>query len=321
MNIVTAFKRRIVAPALYYSGFPFRSVQRGARNVIFNYHGVVEDSTRRINNRHLSKSQFEKDLNFFNKRFTVVPLKEIFEHPSKQNDGGKAKLAITFDDGFENNFKYAIPLLEKYNFPASIFVLSATLDDPLFVNWADLLDVIFAVKTPPKIDFLGLEFFRSDYGYYTRSIPIIALSDFIKDQGASRLEPLRQLARDLFSDGEVIKRFDDQVKLMDADQIRACGKNKLIEIGSHSRYHFNLGRIAVDLARLEMDNSKKELESVLQKEVLSIAYPDGDYTDDVKGLAADVGYTRQLAVDFRLASDPADLRIRQRFSYSNSTTH
>ncbi len=321
VRILTALKRRVVAPTLYYSGFPFRSIPNGPQNVIFNYHGVVDDFTPQINNRHLSKSQFEQDLKFFTKRFTVVPLNEIFEHPMKRHAGNKAKLAITFDDGYENNFRYAIPLLEKYNLPATIFVLSATVEDPFFVNWADMLDVMFATKAHHKIDFLGLEFFRSDSGYHTMSSPRISLAEFIKDQGISRLEPLKKLSRDLFSDQGLLARFRDHVKLMDVDQLRVCGKNKLIEIGSHSRNHFNIGRISADLAKFELENSKTELESLLQKDVLSIAYPDGDYSDDVKQLADDAGYRRQLAVNFQLASDPSDSRIRRRFSYSNSTTH
>jgi peptidoglycan/xylan/chitin deacetylase (PgdA/CDA1 family) len=319
--IVTSIKRGVIAPALYYSGFPFRLMADAASSVIFNYHGVVSDSTPRINNRHLSISQFEKDLIFFSKRFDVVPLSEIFDRPDFVPSGKRARVAITFDDGFENNFNYAIPLLEKYNFPASIFVLSATVDDPEFVNWADLLDVIFAAKLCSKIDFLGLEFFRSDVGYYTKSLPHIALSDFIKDQGGARLEPLKKLADEFSRNANAVTSFREQVKLMNADQLFKCSRSNLIEIGSHSKNHFNIGRIPIDLAKTELEDSRLTLERALNKEVLSIAYPDGDYTDNVKAIAEEVGYRRQLAVDFRLPSDTADVRIRRRFSYSNSTTH
>ncbi len=52
-------------------------------------------------------------------RIPVVPLAEI-----QRRDGC---LAITFDDGFENFESAALPFLEKYAFPATVFLVTRAL--------------------------------------------------------------------------------------------------------------------------------------------------------------------------------------------------
>ena len=49
-------------------------------------------------------------------RIPVVPLAEI---PS-----AVGSVALTFDDGFRNFFEHAFPVLQQYNFPATVFAVS-----------------------------------------------------------------------------------------------------------------------------------------------------------------------------------------------------
>lgn len=46
----------------------------------------------------------------------IVPLQKVFEL--------RGSVALTFDDGFENFLRYAVPVLEQYNLPATVFVVS-----------------------------------------------------------------------------------------------------------------------------------------------------------------------------------------------------
>lgn len=320
MGVIKDLKRKIVVPLLYHSGLPFRSFS-GNKNIILNYHGVLPEPFPRINNRHLSTTQFEADLKFLLRHFQVVTLTDIFTNPVAAGSNQRPKVAITFDDGFENNLSYALPILEKYNCPATIFVLSASIEDPHYVNWADLVDLAYVLPEWENIDLMGKNFVRGANGYQSQDANPILLPDFIKNQGQDRLLPLEQLAQKVLKSTEASKKFHLHLKLMDAHQVKQLAQSKVIEIGSHSKYHFNLGRVEPRLAEDELRKSKTEIEELIQKEVKSIAYPDGDYSSQVKDLAEQAGYPMQLAVDFRLKEDPADNRIRRRFSYSNSTTH
>lgn len=84
--------------------------------MILIFHGV--DNTGAI--RHMKTRKFENLLKFLTKHFTIVPLKE----------NGRDNISITFDDGYYNNLTEVLPLLKKYNIPATIFVLGASVNGP-----------------------------------------------------------------------------------------------------------------------------------------------------------------------------------------------
>lgn len=59
-------------------------------------------------------------------RVNITP--ERFEEHLKVISRYKDKIDITFDDSYENNFKYALPLLKKYNLSATIFLTTDFID-------------------------------------------------------------------------------------------------------------------------------------------------------------------------------------------------
>ena len=50
------------------------------------------------------------------------------------------KFIITFDDGFYNNRKYALPILKKYNIPHMIYLTTNYVDKNL-ISWIDRIDL------------------------------------------------------------------------------------------------------------------------------------------------------------------------------------
>ncbi|MCC5803213.1 polysaccharide deacetylase family protein [Rossellomorea vietnamensis] len=66
--------------------------------------------------------QFEKQLKYYSKNYSPVSMQDLEELLSGNWDKDKPGLIISFDDGLETNYKYAKPLLEKYNFPGWFFI-------------------------------------------------------------------------------------------------------------------------------------------------------------------------------------------------------
>lgn len=60
-------------------------------------------------------NEFEEQIKFLTSNYQVSPLKDFFNF-------NKDSIAITFDDGYEDNFYYALPILKKYNCPATFFI-------------------------------------------------------------------------------------------------------------------------------------------------------------------------------------------------------
>jgi len=89
--------------------------------VIVAFHRVFDggaDDTLSV-----SPEMFERHCRFFKRHFRVVPLAELI---TKLERGERLNrhLAITFDDGYQDNFVHARPILESLSLPATFFVVS-----------------------------------------------------------------------------------------------------------------------------------------------------------------------------------------------------
>lgn len=85
-------------------------------------------------NIDISPQRFETHLQWLSKRRErVVPLRKFFSAPEEKN-----LLAITFDDGFRDNLTVALPLLEKYNLPATVFVTADLIGKEKYLSSEEL---------------------------------------------------------------------------------------------------------------------------------------------------------------------------------------
>ncbi|MBI4032637.1 polysaccharide deacetylase family protein [Candidatus Berkelbacteria bacterium] len=70
-----------------------------------------------------------------------------------------------------------------------------------------------------------------------------------------------------------------------------------IEIGAHSVSHANLATATPERRQAELLESRFALETIIGKRVLAVAYPSGEYTDEVLGVARFVGYRFGVTTD------------------------
>ena len=81
---------------------------------ILLYHSINNDKS----NLSLSLDDFEKQLKFLNKNgFQTISFDGIDKNKKKQ-------IIITFDDGYKDTYQFALPILKKYNFKATCFLVS-----------------------------------------------------------------------------------------------------------------------------------------------------------------------------------------------------
>ena len=71
----------------------------------------------------VSPESFYRQMEFLKAhRYNVLSLSEYLRLIKEKKAVPKKSVVITFDDGLDNNFLYAYPVLKKMDFPASIFV-------------------------------------------------------------------------------------------------------------------------------------------------------------------------------------------------------
>lgn len=94
--------------------------------LIFNFHHIEDDilhpSRKHITMTSKGLSRFIRTLRLLG--FEIVSLRDVIENPEQLNHPkSKKQVALTFDDGYVNNYRYAVPVLEAEQCPATIFVL------------------------------------------------------------------------------------------------------------------------------------------------------------------------------------------------------
>jgi peptidoglycan/xylan/chitin deacetylase (PgdA/CDA1 family) len=97
----------------------------GERNpVILMYHSVGEDFMKE-KTLNVSVAVFEKQMKFlYDHKYRVIPLMELVRMLEEKKKVPAKTIVLTFDDGYENNYTKAYPILKKYGLPAAIFVIS-----------------------------------------------------------------------------------------------------------------------------------------------------------------------------------------------------
>ena len=83
-----------------------------------------------------STRDFEKQIVHLVKNYKVISLDEIVERVKNKRSLRRC-VAITFDDGFRDNYENAYPILRKYNVPAAIFLTTGYIDSgtaPWFIK-------------------------------------------------------------------------------------------------------------------------------------------------------------------------------------------
>ncbi len=128
---------------LYFSGFVTlytylrRRYLKYPITIVLMYHRICNNSTPDIS---VSTKNFDRQIAYLKRNFDIVSLDELVENYKRNYRLGKDIVAITFDDGYKDNYLNAYPILRNYNAPATIFLITNFIDkNPEMLNSNDIL--------------------------------------------------------------------------------------------------------------------------------------------------------------------------------------
>lgn len=275
---------------------------RGARILV--YHGICLNDHLRFNTLFIKLKAFESQLQLYKKYFNLISLTDFYQ---QKFNNDKFNICLTFDDGFANNYKYVLPLLEQYQAPAAFFITGIR-NAGYDILWNDILSVAYQCG-PPRIVFRNQEFVKGKDKRYISSSTSKALVDILRPSEFEDKAELMQVLDPFKSKAE-----SDYWLQMTEDQIRTLSQSKWATIGSHGHYHNDLAKISIASAKKELVQSKQYLETIASKEIKALAFPYGSYTKEVLNEARNAGYLQLLATEFLFAGDAIDPTLRERLT-------
>ncbi len=258
----------------------------GRRHVILTFHrvrppGQAADPFDTCPS--VSAETFQRILEHLQRRFTILPLAELCERR-----GQKAPVAaVTFDDGWRDNYDLAFPILRQLGVPATIFLVTSKIGGrELF--WQQTLGQVFRAASEAP---------RGDAANGLRSL--------------LRVRDGRPLTYQLYRDTVVCWKNLKQAECFDrlrragwaVSQGAACPRQFLtadevremaaagVSFGSHTVTHAILPYLPAAQIEWELAQSKAALEGLLGGAIGALAYPNGQWSPLVVEYAQRTGYS------------------------------
>ena len=223
---------------------------------------------------------FERQLEILKRFYRVMDLHELVERSCKRSLPERA-VAITFDDGYRDNYLHALPLLRKYDMPATIFVATAAADNRKIL-WHDRVFDAFRFARIKRVRLPSWQEFE------------IVLEP--KEQARQSLEKLLRRAKYLPGQSRLalVDELEEALQpdptghprasMLSWEEMKEMQAQK-IQFGSHTVTHPVLTCIDEQQLSREIVDSKAELEARLGTKVTAFAYPNGqppDYNEKIK---------------------------------------
>jgi peptidoglycan/xylan/chitin deacetylase (PgdA/CDA1 family) len=221
---------------------------------------------------------------------TVVPLAPAMEALRAGRPLPPRAVALTFDDGYEDNLRLAVPLLEELRLPATFFLVPGLLSGDVRAWW-EVLAWGFARSTRATVQWDGRVLpTRGRAGRGSLCWIMEALKGC--DQ-AARQRQLATLLHLLEPDGKP----NDRSLFLDWDGARELARRGF-SVGSHSLCHPILSQESADEQLRDLVTSRRQLEAELGVPMELLAYPNGtraDYNADTIHAAQQAGHTCAFA--------------------------
>lgn len=151
---------------VYFLGRPVGGI------TVLTYHHVGEGKEW----YYVGASEFETQLKFLQENgFQVLNLAEASEILAGKGVMPQRPVVITFDDGYEDNYTAALPILEKYGMRATFFITTGKMGQPDYLTWEQ-------VRAMQK---RGMEIGSHTVNHYT--LNEINLKEFERELLSSRL--------------------------------------------------------------------------------------------------------------------------------------
>jgi peptidoglycan/xylan/chitin deacetylase (PgdA/CDA1 family) len=248
---------------------------------IFLFHGVVEKShyaVRNYNRKHLEKDYFYKELKELQKNGMPMTMDDVIKHHESSISFPPYAFTVTFDDGFENNYSIAAPILSDLQIPATFYLTTSFIENNT-MSWIDRIE--FCLEHTPR----GELRFRWDHpkahAFHDR-ITKRKLLDYLRTNVKQSISiDLEELVQDVFSQCKMtpISKSGDPLDLkMNWKQVRELKNGGLFTIGGHSHHHVNLAYLSAENAEHEIATSIGLLRKNTDIEAEHYSYPEGlDY--------------------------------------------
>jgi peptidoglycan/xylan/chitin deacetylase (PgdA/CDA1 family) len=255
------------------------------RGMICALHSVVDDGAFYPDHTlRCPVGKLERTLRWLRKQgFEFISLDEAVRRLSMPKTRPFA--AFTFDDGFADNLTHALPLMQRFAAPFTVYVTTGMITRHIDAWWFGLAAL---VRSQAKIVLPGLG------------------RQFECPDAQSKMRTFKAIEAAIHKDFAVLphvraaigeKKIDCSAlvdrEALTEQQLRILARHPLVTIGGHTTTHTNLAQASAAAVRWEMAENRKFLQAATESSIEHFAYPFGHARacgDREADIARDVGF-------------------------------
>jgi peptidoglycan/xylan/chitin deacetylase (PgdA/CDA1 family) len=205
----------------------------------------------------------------------------------------RGAVAITFDDGYADNYLNALQVIDELQVPATIFISTGSIDGNREFWWDDLDRVFIAAEAIPIQ--LDLSISGEKYSW---SLDTLMQRMSTRKEIHRLLKPLLPHERGAVID-EIVQWAGLNVDGRNANRAMTCHELKMIsaspniDLGGHTVNHPQLSAIPPEVQRQEILKGRRDLENMTGKPVRTFSYPFGgqqDFSPETVEIVRDAGF-------------------------------
>ena len=229
-------------------------------------------------------SMFERQVAWLAANATVAPLRDLWRAFVERQCAPRPLVALTFDDGYDDNAAIAAPVLERHGVRGTFFVTTGFVGDRQAM-WYDRAALALAAAGDDTVrDVLaGL------------AMPAPAAAELAADRVGAWVEALKRAAPDVRREaverlaGAASAAAGDGYRAMTPDDVRRLAATGH-EVGAHSVGHEILPALDDGALAHELEHSRARVAAWSGRPVDGFCYPNGSVDDRVAAATARAGY-------------------------------
>jgi len=282
---------------------------------ILLYHGITEGNSvfgiENYRKKFIPQEDFLRQIQFLKKNFKIVSLENLVKtlfHSPKQAEG---MLAVTFDDGYQNVYRVAWPILKKYNIPFTVFLTTDFIEKqkPL---WVDRLEYAIGRNKKDKLKLRGKGF---DFDLPLDS-PEEKMNADSKIRTFGKLIPesekqilINQVVKECEADLTNHISEEPNYRPLNWNEISEMVNSGLATMASHTKNHAIAIRVPSEEFEKDVLESKSIIEDRLRMKCSIFAYPNGkkeDFSEKTTEILKKQGFKIALTTEMEFLSNKSN---------------
>jgi peptidoglycan/xylan/chitin deacetylase (PgdA/CDA1 family) len=243
---------------------------------VIMYHGIIKEPLIIEDWCFVDEHSFRLQMEYLKRYFEIVSLSEAVGRMGR-GEIRRPTAVITFDDGYQNNFEVAFPILKGERIPATIFLTTGLINTDDTV-WYGRINLALSKTQRKYIEWNGFKFdlSRSDL----KAKASAAIQESLKKLEHPKLmAALRKMTSELGDDPDCSIAMGSPFRMLDKKAIGEMAASGLIEFGAHTHRHSILSHLSDGERENEIRRSTDAVYELTGQRCKYFAYPNGRAED------------------------------------------